>query len=45
MQSNLNSNVQLNTLRENFNSKTSKLSILGVTKTVIWNSKRRYRSI
>ena len=40
-----NGNSQLNNTRESFNEKVSKLSILGKTKKVQWENKRRYRSI
>jgi len=40
-----NGNSQLNNARESFNEKVSKLSILGKTKKVQWENKRRFRSI
>jgi len=42
---NSNSNPQLDTLRGTYNNKISKLSILGGTKRLEWESKRRHRSI
>tara|TARA_Y100000385_G_C12906695_1_gene556617 strand:+ start:556 stop:696 length:141 start_codon:yes stop_codon:yes gene_type:complete len=40
-----NGNNQINNTRESFNEKVSKLSILGKTKKVQWEDKRRFRSI
>ena len=40
-----NGNSQLNTIREDFNSKTEAKAILGKTKRVKWSSRRRFRSI
>ena len=40
-----NGNTQLNSERSNFNRKVSVLSILGKTKKVQWDGKRRYRTI
>jgi hypothetical protein len=40
-----NGNVQINSERTNFNRKVSVLSILGKTKKVQWDGKRRYRTI
>ena len=45
MQTTTNNNEQLNETRNKFNNKVSRLSILGVSRTVKWNSKRRYRTI
>jgi len=42
---NNNGNNQINNTRESFNEKVSKLSILGKTKKVQWEDKRRFRSI
>ena len=40
-----NGNSQLNGVREDSNNKVNKLSLLGKTKRVAWNSNRRNRSI
>ncbi|MDB9800907.1 hypothetical protein OAB94_00845 [Flavobacteriaceae bacterium] len=40
-----NGNSQLNSERSNFNRKVAGLSILGRTKKVQWDSRRRYRTI
>ena len=40
-----NGNTQLNNERSNFNRKVSVLSILGRTKKVQWDGRRRYRTI
>ena len=40
-----NGNAQINSERTNFNRKVSVLSILGKTKKVQWDGKRRYRTI
>ena len=40
-----NGNTQLNGARDSFNSKVSKLSILGSSKKVQWDDRRRNRSI
>ena len=40
-----NGNPQLNGVRDTFNLKTSRLRLLGSTKRVVWDSKRRNRSI
>ena len=40
-----NGNEQLNTARNMFNHKVSKLSMLGNTKKVYWDGRRRNRSI
>jgi hypothetical protein len=40
-----NGNQQINHTRESFNEKVSKLSILGKSKKIKWDDKRRFRSI
>ena len=40
-----NGNTQINSERNNFNRKVSVLSILGKTKKVQWDAKRRYQNI
>ena len=40
-----NGNTQLNTDRNAFNYRVSRLSILGSTKKVKWSDKRRFRNI
>ncbi len=40
-----NGNTQLNSERSNFNRKVSVLSMLGKTKKVQWDGRRRYRTI
>lgn len=40
-----NGNTQLNGVRNSFNEKVSKLRILGNSKKVIWDGRRRNRSI
>jgi hypothetical protein len=40
-----NGNQQINNTRESFNEKVSKLSILGKSKKIQWEDKRRFRSI
>jgi hypothetical protein len=40
-----NGNTQVNQTRNSFNDKVSKLRILGSTKKVAWDSKRRNRAI
>ena len=40
-----NGNTRLNTDRNAFNQKVSRLAMLGKTKKVIWSDKRRYRNI
>ncbi len=40
-----NGNVQLNSERENFNTRVSKLNYLGKSKKVQWDSKRTNRTI
>lgn len=40
-----NGNTQLNNERSNFNRKVSVLSMMGKTKKVQWDSRRRYRTI
>jgi len=36
---------QLNTVRDTLNEKVSKYSIVGNSKRVFWNAKRRFRTI
>ncbi len=40
-----NGNTQINSERNNFNRKVSVLSILGKSKKVQWNGRRRYQNI
>ena len=40
-----NGNNQLNTERENFNDRVGKKAMLGKTKKVAWDNKRRNRTI
>ena len=40
-----NGQTQVNSARESFNSKVSRLSMLGKSKKVAWDSARRNRSI
>jgi len=40
-----NGNNQLNTERENFNNRVGKKAILGRSKKIAWNQKRRNRTI
>lgn len=40
-----NGNNQLNTERENFNDRVDKKAMLGKSKKVAWNKKRRNRTI
>jgi len=40
-----NGNAQLNETRDIFNYKVSKLNILGESKTIKWNVRRRFRTI
>ena len=40
-----NGNTQLNSERSNFNRKVSVLQMLGATKKVQWDGRRRYRTI
>jgi hypothetical protein len=40
-----NGNTQLNGVRDSFNSNVSKLSMLGATKKVQWDDRRRNRAI
>lgn len=40
-----NGNTQINSERNNFNRKVSVLSILGKSKKVQWDGRRRYRNI
>ena len=40
-----NGNTQLNTDRNAFNQKVSRLSMLGKTKKVKWSDKRRWRNV
>jgi len=40
-----NGNTQLNSDRNAFNHKVSRLAMLGQTKKVKWSDKRRYRNI
>jgi len=40
-----NGNTQLNTDRNAFNQKVSRLSMLGQTKKVKWSDKRRWRHV
>ena len=40
-----NGNTQLNTDRNTFNQRVSRLAMLGQTKKVKWSDKRRYRNI
>jgi hypothetical protein len=40
-----NGQTQVNSARETFNTKVSRLSMLGKSKKVIWDSVRRNRSI
>ena len=40
-----NGNAQLNETRDVFNHKVSKLNILGDSKTIKWNGRRRFRTI
>ena len=40
-----NGNTQVNGMRDSFNSKVANLSMLGSTRRVEWDSKRRHRSI
>jgi hypothetical protein len=40
-----NGNTQLNSERSNFNRKVSVLRMLGATKKVQWDGRRRYRTI
>ena len=40
-----NGNTQVNTDRNTFNQRVSRLSILGRTKKVLWSNKRRWRNI
>ena len=42
---NNNGNSQLNSIRETFNGKVTKLSMLGKSKRVFWDNQRRNRSI
>jgi len=42
---NNNGNTQLNSTRDSFNSNVSKLRMLGNTKRVQWDDRRRNRSI
>ena len=41
----MNTNREINNIRENTNRKISKLTLLNKSNTVYWNSKRSYRSI
>ena len=41
----VNGNTQLNTDRNAFNHRVSRLSMLGNTKKVKWSDKRRFRNI
>jgi len=40
-----NGNTQVNGIRDSFNSKVARLSMLGSTKRVEWDNRRRHRSI
>ncbi len=40
-----NGNVQLNSIRNEFNDRTSSMSYLGQANRITWNNKRRYRTI
>lgn len=40
-----NGNSQLNSERSNFNRKVSSLRMMGQTKKVIWDGRRRFRTI
>lgn len=40
-----NGNTQLNTIRNEFNSRVSKKKFLGETPRVYWNNSRRFRTI
>ena len=40
-----NGNTQINQTRNSFNEKVSKLRMLGTSKKVIWDGRRRNRSI
>lgn len=40
-----NGQTQVNTIRNSFNNKVSRLSMLGKTKKVQWDGRRRNRSI
>ena len=40
-----NGNTQVNSMRETFNHKVSRLSMLGKSKKVAWDNQRRNRSI
>ena len=45
MQSNNNGNNQLNTERDNINTRISNLYIVGRSKRVAWNNRGRFRTI
>jgi hypothetical protein len=46
MQSNTdNGNSQINSTKDSYNSRVEKLYVLGGTKRITWNSKRRHASI
>lgn len=40
-----NGNSQINNVRSSYNEKVSKLSMLGKTKKIQWENKRRYSNI
>ncbi len=40
-----NGNTQLNSIRNEFNSRTEKKKYLGTTPRVVWNNSRRFRTI
>lgn len=40
-----NGNPQVQQMRNTFNDKVSKLSVLGKTKKVLWSNRRRWRNI
>jgi hypothetical protein len=40
-----NGNTQVNSTRDSYNNKVSKLNMLGSTKRLEWEGKRRHRSI
>jgi len=40
-----NENNQLNEIRNNFNNKVSRLNMLGDSRSVKWNTQRRFRTI
>lgn len=45
MQNNSNGNSQLNMERANVNKRVSNLSMLSSSRMILWNNKRRFRTI